>query len=114
MNEVFSTITHLFKITLQKEVFSDKLTIACVTPIFQIGDRPLHTNYRPNSVLLCLQKSLQRITYNRLYEFVVKSEILYEKQFGFQDTHSEEPAIWELVNNLSIFFEYGQFALGTV
>ena len=93
LNEVFSTTNHLSKITLQKEVYSDKLKIGCVTPIFKIDDRSLHTNYRTNSVLLSFQKLLQRITYNRLYEFVVKNEILYEKQFGFPDTHSVEPTM---------------------
>lgn len=93
LNEVFSTANHLSKITLQKEVYLDKLKTGCVTPILKIDDRSLYANYRPNSGLLCFQKLLQRITYNRLYEFVVKNEILYEKQFRFPDTHSEEPTM---------------------
>ena len=28
--------------------------------------------------------------YNRLYEFVIKKEVLYEKQFGFQAAHYAE------------------------
>ena len=49
--------------------------------------------------------------YNRLYEFVIKNEILYEKQFGFQAAHSAAHAILELVHRISKF-ENGNFTIG--
>ena len=50
--------------------------------------------------------------YNRLYEGVIKSKVLYEKQFGFQAARSAEHAILELLNCISKFFENGKFTLG--
>ena len=48
---------------------------------------------------------LERIMYNRFYEFVIKNEVLYGKQFGFLAVHSAEHAILELVNSISNSFE---------
>ena len=39
--------------------------------------------------------------YNRLNKFLVENNILYQKQFGFQNAHSGEHAILQLVNQIS-------------
>ena len=113
-NEVFATIKYLFNISLQ-ESFPDKLKIGNVTPIFKNGDKSLLTNCRPSklSVLPCFSKLLKYVTYNRLYEFVIKNETFYEKEIGFQATHSGEHTILEVVNSISNSVENGKFTLGT-
>ena len=45
-------------------------------------------------------KSLERIMYNRLFKYFAENSILYEKQFGFQTSHSVEHAILLLVNQI--------------
>ena len=47
-------------------------------------------------------------TYYILYEFVIKIEILYGKQFEFQASHFAECAILDLVNIISNSFEYSK------
>ena len=93
-------------------VFPDKLKIARVTRIFKKGNNTLVTNYRPISVLPCFSKLLERIMYNRLYKFLVENNILYEKQFGFQNAHSTEHAILQLVNQITEAFSQGKYTLG--
>ena len=49
--------------------------------------------------------------YNRLYKFLVESNILYQKQFGFQNARSTEHAILQLVNQITEAFSQGRYYL---
>ena len=110
--EIFVILKHIFNISLAKEVFPDKLKIARVTPIFKKGNNTLVTNYRPILVLPCFSELLERIMYNRLYKFLLENNILYQKQFGFQNVHSTEHAILQLVNQITEAFSQGKYTLG--
>ena len=111
-DETFVILKHIFNISLAKGVFPDKLKIAQVTPIFKKGSNILVTNYRPISVLPCFSKLLERIMYNRLYKFLLENNILYQKQFGFQNAHSTEHAILHLVNQITQACSQGKYTLG--
>ena len=50
--------------------------------------------------------------YNRLFKYLKTNEILYKKQFGFQEGHSTEHAIIQLIDQISNCFEKNHFALG--
>ena len=50
--------------------------------------------------------------YNRLFKHLSENRILYEKQFGFQTSHSTEHAILLLVNQLYQSFDESKFTLG--
>ena len=47
--------------------------------------------------------------YNRLFKYLSENSILYEKQFGFQTSHSTEHAILLLVNQLYQSFNESKF-----
>ena len=111
-DEIFVILKHIFNISLAKGVFPDELKIARVTPIFKKGNNTLVTNYRPISVLPCFSKLLERIMYNRLYKFLLENNILYQKQLGFQNAHSPEHAILQLVNQMTEAFSQGKYTLG--
>lgn len=81
---------NIVKAISKQGVFLDKLKIACVTPIFVNDDKSLPINYRPILVLTCFSKLLEHIMYNELYKFVIKNDVLCEKQFGFQAAHFAE------------------------
>ena len=49
--------------------------------------------------------------YNRLYNFLLENNILYQKQFGFQNAHSTEHAILQLVNQITEAFSQGKYTL---
>ena len=103
-DEIFVILKHIFNICLAKGVFPDKLKIARVTPIFKKGSNSLVTNYRPISVLPCFSKLLEHVMYNCLYKFLLENNILYQKQFGFENAHSTEHAIIQLVNQITESF----------
>ena len=67
---------------------------------------------RAISVLTCFSKLLERIMYNRLFKYLSENSILYEKQLGFQSSHTTEHAIVLLVNQLYQSFDKSKFTLG--
>ena len=50
--------------------------------------------------------------YNRLYKYLTGNSILYKKQFGFQEGHSIEHAIVQLVDQIRDSFESKHSTLG--
>ena len=105
-------LLHIFNLSLQTGIFPDKLKIARVTPLFKGGENCELGNYRPISVLPCFSKILEKIMYNRLYKYLTDNSMLYKKQFGFQEGHSTEHAIVQLVDQIRNSFESKQYTLG--
>ena len=97
---------------MQTSAFPEEMKIARVTPIFKENEVSDLGNYRPISVLCCFSKILEKILYNRLYKHRLNNNILYKKQFGFQESHSIDHAIIQLVDQISNSFEKSHFTLG--
>ena len=108
----FTPLKYIFNILLQQGIFPENLKIARGSPIYKKDEEFLLTNYRPISVLPCFSKLSERIMYNRLFKYLSQNSILYEKQFGFQTSHSTEHAILLLVNQLYQSFDESKFTLG--
>ena len=83
-----------------------------MSPIYKKDKQFLLKNYRPLSFHPCFSKLLERVMYNRLFKYFSENRILYEKQFGFQTSHSTEHAILLLVNQLYQSFDESNFTLG--
>ena len=105
-------LKYLFNLSIEKDVFPDDLKIARVTPIYKGEGSSDVSNYRPISVLPCFSKILERIMYNRLYKYLIENNILYSKQFGFQNGHSTDHAVVQLVDQIIESFENNQYTLG--
>ena len=71
-----------------------------VIPLFKKGARDQMENYRPISLLITISKILEKCMYTRLYNFLDKHNIFYEKQYGFRKNHSCERAIQNLCGHL--------------
>ena len=100
LNIFFTLLKYIFNLSLQQGIFPENLKIAKVSTIYKKDEEFLLTNYKPISVLLCFSKLLERIMYNHLFKYLSENSILYEKQFGFQTSHSTEHAILLLVNQI--------------
>ena len=70
-------------------------------PIFKVGNENDFGNYRPIPVLSCFSKILEKIMYKRLYNHLSEHNLLYQKQFGFQQGHSTEHAIMQLIDQIN-------------
>ena len=104
-------LKHIFQISLTKGIVPNKLKIARVTPVFKAGEVTDVSNYRPISVFPCLSKILERIMYNRLFSYLDKNDILYNKQFGFQKANSTDHAIIQLIDQLVKSFNDNKFTI---
>jgi hypothetical protein len=88
------------------------LKIAKVIPLFKGGDKSDISNYRPISILSIFSKILERIMFNRVFNYFSLNNLLYNNQFGFKKNNSTEHAIIQLVREISNSFEKSQFTLG--
>ena len=86
-------------ISFEKSIFPDDWKIVKFTPVFKSDDNTELSNYRPISILY------DRVMYNRLYKYLLNSNILYKKQFDFQEGHSTDHAILQLVDQIHNNFE---------
>ena len=108
-NYIKKTLFRIFVDSIILEVFPEKLKLAKVIHIFKFGKNELLPNCRPISVLPCFSKILERIMYNRFYEYLTKNNLLFDKQFGFRKGHSTEHA---LILFTLLFFIYSLFWFG--
>ena len=62
-------------------------------------------NDKPISLFQCFSKILKCIIYNHLYKYLIENNILYSKQFSFQNGHSTDHAVVELIDQITESFE---------
>ena len=89
-------ITKLVNMSLEQGVVPDAMKLAKVMPIHKAKSKQLFTNYRPISLLSNMSKILEKVIHNRMMAFLVKHDILYNKQFAFRPGHSTTDAIHTL------------------
>ena len=68
--------------------YVEKLKFAKTIPIFKKGSRILVSDYRPISLLSNPNKIMEKLVFNRVYEFFEKFNCIYENQYGFRTHHS--------------------------
>ena len=111
-DELKMPLFHICKISLKVGTFPDEMKIAKIKPLFKAGERDIISNYRPISVLPVFSKLLERIMYNRVYTHITANNLLYNKQFGFQNKCSTEYAILQLTKEIHESFDKKEFTLG--
>lgn len=94
---LYKPLHHLFVTSLQKHVIPKEWKLHSISPIYKAGDRHLIKNYRPISLLSTTSKVLERLVYNKCYDFLESS--LSHAQFGFRKSHST-------VQQLLLFYQH--------
>jgi hypothetical protein len=111
-SSLIDVFLHIFNLSFSQGVFPSDLKIAKVIPLFKGGDSSAFNNYRPISVLSVFSKLLERLFYNRLYNFLSQNNILYEYQFGFRKSFSTQLALSLLLDKISHALDNGEFVVG--
>ena len=104
-------LAHIMNLSIVHGVVPDQMKIALVVPLFKADDQLLFTN-RPVSVLSSFSKFLERIVYNRLYDYLNNLHMLYDNQFGFIKNSSTTLALIDLHETISSAIDPGKLAVG--
>ena len=93
-------LSKIFNICFKEGIFPDELKVSQILPIHKAESKLTASNYRPISILPIISKIFEKIIYSRLISFINKYNLLYEKQFGFQQHKSTEHAILQLLTHV--------------
>jgi len=83
---LFPVIHHLFSVSLSHCTIPREWKRHCIVPIYKAGDKSSVSNYRPISLLSSMSKVLERLVYDKVFEFVNRS--ITPVQFSFLRNHS--------------------------
>jgi len=111
-NNILEPFTHICNLSIQNGIFPNEMKIAKVSPIFKNGNAILFAQHRPISMLPVMSKVLEKVMYDRLYNFFQDMELLYEFQFGFRPNFSTYMALIMSVDKITAALERGNFVLG--
>ena len=97
---IIKPLTLLINQVLNTGIFSDKLNIAKVIPIYKKGDPQLFENFRPISLLPTISKVLEKILHKQLSSYFDEFCLFFPNQYGFRPRHSTEYAGLELIDRI--------------
>ena len=106
-------IAHLVNVSQKTGIFPESGKIARVIPVYKNkGDKRMFVNYRPISLLPVFSKILERLIYNKVFEFLVRYQILFESQYGFRSGRNTSHATLDFVQSIEEAIESNQYAIG--
>ena len=106
-------LAHLINCSQKSGIFPENGKIARVIPVYKgKGSKHSFENYRPISLLPVFSKIIERLIYNKIFEFLVRYEILFESQFGFRAGHNTMHATLDFIKTIEDSIEAGNFAIG--
>ena len=74
----------LFNQSMTEGIFPNIMKMVLVTPLYKSGQKSICTNYRPISLLITLSKILEKIIYKHIYNFLMKTDQIYQSQYRFR------------------------------
>ncbi len=86
-------IAIIVNMSLEQGTVLGAMKLAKVIPIYKAKSREEFNNYRPISLLSNVSKVLEKVVHKRLYSYLIRNKILYDKQYGFRPKWSTIDAI---------------------
>ena len=74
----------IFKSGLENSIFPQEWKKANVVPVHKRNNKQLIENYGPISLLPVCGKILERLIYNKMFEFFTENELISQNQSGFK------------------------------
>ena len=93
-------------------VFPGVLKTAKVVSVFKKDSKLNYSNYRSISLLLNIEKILEKLIYKRLYTFLDYNDIMYDLQFGFRQQYSTSHALIDITENIRKALDNGNIGCG--
>ena len=106
-------LAHLVNVSQKTGIFPDRAKIARVIPVYKNkGSKTIFDNYRPISLLPTFSKIIEKLIYNKVFEFLVRYQILFETQYGFRKDRGTTHATLDFIKTIEEAIESNQFAIG--
>ena len=109
---IIEPLSIIFNKSMQDGVFPTEMKKADTVPLYKSKAKDDKNNYRPISLLLTISKLLEKVMYNRTYNFMTKFNQIYNSQYGFRKVHSCQNVIAELIGEISSAQMKGSSQLG--
>lgn len=81
--------------------YPEQLKIGRVVPIYKADDPNDLANYRPITILSCINNLFEKLIAKRVMNFLEKFSILTENQHGFRNNHSSSTAVNAVTENVN-------------
>ena len=107
-----TTLTNLYNYSIETATYPSSLKLAKVFALYKKKSKYLPENYRPISLLSCLDKIIEKLLHRRFMKFINKHKIIILNQYGFLAKHSTISALIDLVDSIRNIIEKGEYALG--
>ena len=107
--EISYPLSIIFNISLNTGTHPDLLKPAKVIPVFKKGSQ---LSTRPISLLSNLNKILEKLLFNRVYNFLELHNMIYKFQFGFRQKQSTNHALIDITENIRKALDNGEYACG--
>lgn len=99
--EITPVITHLINSCITTSQYPDKLKIGIIRPIFKKGNHTDYNNYRPITILSCIDKIVERYFGDELNKYLRNQHIINNTQFGFQRGRSTSQLLCQFTNEVN-------------
>ena len=83
-DSILKPLELIFKSCLENGKFPNEWKKANVVPVHKRNNKQLIENYRPISLLPVCGKILERLIYNKMFEFFTENELISQNQSGFK------------------------------
>ena len=99
-------LSHVINQTILTGKIPSELKIAKVIPIFKLkgnnsNEKADPSNYRPISLLAIFSKVLEKVIYQQLSCYLIRNNIIFEHQYGFQSKKSTIHPVIHLLNYIA-------------
>ena len=108
-NDISDQLAVLLNLSFTSGSFPTIFKTSKVTPIYKQDSKLTCSNYRPISLLSIIDKILERIVYNRLYNFFQDNKLVYNLQFGFRQNHPTAHALLHLTKKIREQLDSGKY-----
>ena len=105
-------LSELINLSFEVGIFPDILKMAKVTPLHKKECKLNFLNYRPISLLSVFSKIYEKTIYTQIYSYLVKNNLIYEKQFGFRSKYSTNHALLSITERIKELVDSGNFVCG--
>jgi retron-type reverse transcriptase len=106
-------VAYLVNRSLSTGICPDNSKIARVIPLYKNkSNKNQYESYRPISLLPVFSKILERLIYSKIFEFLVRYQILFKSQYGFRTGHNTTHATIDFLETIEQALENNEYAIG--